>query len=237
MVPLELKGQLLVETERDGRVTTDYVSFDQLQAMLESAWNKAIVDSAEFILDDPYVVNGDKCSMFIHRLAQQFEDHYANNSRLRVWQSSNSFEFPHDITVSEVESVGGPIYTRFGSPNEESTFDRISNVLWQIQLNMTNSGRLFVHDLNKLGSGTSQSDKLFVVRDSWSNHLPWLKDQILHVAKLMRGRLFLALLPDPKYWNMSIQTINLMSYRSQADCDNMVYESTLDSCEELCADE
>ena len=105
-----------------------------------------------------------------------------------------------------MEVIPGPVH-----PVE---IDRIVNVLWQIEVELSDDGREVMHDLNKLRAGAVDSDKMFVVRKSWSDtaNLTWLTEQILGIAEHQTGRLFVAFIPHPADWDDAEPSVDLLGY-------------------------
>ncbi len=183
------------------------VSIYELREVLERALKQAIQQSKQFRAMCRKDRNQRRSSKFVKSLAMQFEDYYASSRNVRVWLAGRPSEFLHDISIVETDVIGGPLHT-----NVE--IDRIVNVLWQVESEMENDGREFMRDLNKLCAGTSDSDKLYVVSESWSSeqNLSWVTDQLQHVAQSQNGRIFLAFIPHPDFWDSIEPSVDLIDF-------------------------
>ncbi|MYC24319.1 MAG: hypothetical protein F4X56_00200 [Gammaproteobacteria bacterium] len=173
----------------------------ELSKLLEDALEGAIQDTKD--VSD----HNRRSALFVKYLANQFRDYYSNDeSIVRVASAGNPQEFLHDISISQIEIINSPVL--------EVELDRIVNVLWQIEVEMSNDGREVMYDLNKLRAGTVDSDKLFVVRKSWSDtvNLTWLTEQVLGIAEHQTGRLFVAFIPHPADWDDAEPSVDLLGY-------------------------
>ena len=182
-------------------------SQDELSELIECALRQAIQQTEITCATDLQDRNQKRSGQFVKSLAKQFEDYYAYNSNVRVWMAGKPTEFLHDISVVEVDVIGGPVH-------KTAEIDRIVNVLWQVESEMANDGREFMRDLNKLRAGTSDGDKLYVVRQSWNSvqNSDWVREQLEQVAQVLNGRLFLAFIPHPDHWDSSEPSVDLIEY-------------------------
>lgn len=174
---------------------------DELRNLLEDALGQAMQGAN----DDPD--NKTRSAVFVECLTKKFRDYYSNAEfEVRVSSKGNPREFLHDISINQVEVIPGPVH-----PVE---IDRIVNVLWQIEVELSDDGREVMHDLNKLRAGAVDSDKMFVVRKSWSDtaNLTWLTEQILGIAEHQTGRLFVAFIPHPADWDDAEPSVDLLGY-------------------------
>ncbi|MYD46542.1 MAG: hypothetical protein F4W92_09330 [Gammaproteobacteria bacterium] len=174
---------------------------DELRKLLEDALGQAMQGAN----DEPD--NQKKSAKFVECLTNKFRDYYSKDDLIvRVSSRGNPREFLHDISICQVEEISGPV-----QPTE---IDRVVNVLWQIEVEMSNDGSEIMHDLNKLRAGAVDSDKMFVVRRSWSDttNLTWLTEQVLGIAEHQTGRLFVAFIPHPSDWKDSDASVDLLGY-------------------------
>ena len=190
---------------------------EKLKQLLTDALIQAKINAQEKITQkakertvDEGNENNIRSRCFVNCLREQFERHYQNkdthpNSSVSVASAGEIKEFLHDIAVRCVESVPSPVRGK--------NIDRLVDVLWQIEIEMSDRAKEFLDDLNKLGAGTQHSDKLFVVQRHWlceENHKrDWVNEQVLEIAKQQNGRFFIAFIPHPREWkNLSDQLVD-----------------------------
>ncbi|MCY3541432.1 MAG: hypothetical protein OXH31_05945 [Gammaproteobacteria bacterium] len=174
---------------------------DELRQLLEDALSQAMQGAN----NEPD--NKSRSAKFVECLTNKFRDFYKKGDLIvRVSSRSNPPEFLHDISINQVEVISGPV--------REVEIDRVVNVLWQIEVELSNDGREVMHDLNKLRAGAVDSDKMFVVRKSWSDtaNLTWLTEQVLGIAEHQTGRLFVAFIPHPADWDDAEASVDLLGY-------------------------
>ena len=176
--------------------------------MLSQALLKAKQRTAKKVLsasEEQYstgAINGMKSRKFVKCLRKQFHDFYDaqtldNKFTIRVESAGKTKEFLHDISVIRVKSVP--------SPTGRSQVKRIVEVLWQIEIEMSDDAPYVMEDLNKLGAGTATSKKLYVVQCCWLKNeyrkWEWLKKHTRKIAETQSGLFFLAFVPHPNEWD------------------------------------
>ena len=174
---------------------------DELRRLLEDALGQAMQGTNDEI------DNKSKSAKFVECLTNKFRDYYSKDDLIiRVTSRGNPREFLHDISICQVEEISGPV--------NEAEIDRVVSVLWQIEVELSDNGSEVMHDLNKLRAGAVDSDKMFVVRKSWSDttNLTWLTEQVLGIAEHQTGRLFVAFIPHPSEWDGSDGSVDLLGY-------------------------
>lgn len=84
---------------------------------------------------------------------------------------------------------------------------------------MSDDVQEFMVDLNKLGVGTYDGNKLYVIQGCWlcddNNKRPWVEDQIKEIANKQEGSFYDVFVPHPSDWDQPNfeQSVNLGKYR------------------------
>lgn len=168
------------------------------------------------------IVNSERSKRFVKNLASEFKSFYSNDHRSRVYLAGDPKEFLHDISVFRVEMVN--------SPNSLSLLERITDVLWQIESEMAHDADEWLEDLNKLGAGKDESDKLYVCKEVWNIDYAnentnlakknFAEIQVKKIAKNQMGRFFVAFIPHPLDW--PIEPFHVILKQYDADSDELV---------------
>lgn len=178
---------------------------NELKDLLERALRQAIRET-DHLPNDRYR-NASRSRSFVRCVARFLKERYATDVTSRVSLAGDPKEFLHDISISQVELID--------APKHKVKLKRVVKLLWQIEVEMSNSGRDFLEDLNKLRAGTVDSNKLYVVRQSWSTvepHFQWAIEQVSRVADQQEGQFFLGFIPHPADWDKSEPSVALLVY-------------------------
>ena len=149
-------------------------------------------------------------SSYIEDLRKQYSDDYL----IKVVSATKPREFLHDISISKEVRVLSP------KDRKTARIFRIEEVLWQIESEMSEKARDVMDDLNKLGAGTMNSKKLFIVQLFWLQDnccRNWLRDRVNEIAVNQKGSFYLAFIPHPCEW-IEVNMRNIEEYVTVCQC-------------------
>ena len=195
------------DSKTESQNTGTFMNHEKLKELLKIALVAAKRKSSEKLLKakkdtyDTRFENGFKSRKFVKSLRKQFDEYYQEHkndrSAIIVESAGKTKEFLHDISVMRAVCVP--------SPMEKSQIYRIVEMLWQIEIEMSNLAQDFMKDLNKLGAGSRDCNKLYVVQRCWlcngNNKSEWAREQVSEIYEGQGGRFFFAFIPHPKDWN------------------------------------